>query len=110
MPCKSSFTTSSGKFTAYPELASKCEAEKLCADKGQILAPFTTKEDVQAVTDMFRNNGEECKYSYYKYKDYRVGLNFIKVSEGVFRKEFSNGVQWDDKKHSSLYSINPNQK
>ena len=92
MPCKSSFTTSSGKFTAYPELASKCEAEKLCADKGQILAPFTTKEDVQAVTDMFQNNPKECEYSWYKYKDYRVGLNFIKGSDGVFRKEFSNGV------------------
>ena len=59
---------------------------------------------------MFENNDKKCEHSWYKFKDYRVGLNFIKVSDGVFRKEFSNGVQWDDRKHSSLYNINPNQK
>ena len=120
MSCKTSFTTKTGTFTPYPEKVTKCEAEKLCEEKGQILAPFTNEADMRAAVDFFNGNNchrskncqvlGECKYSSNQPKDYHVGLNFKKKADGVYEKYFSNGEKWDDKKHKSLYFVNPKQK
>ena len=119
MSCKTSFTTKTGTFTPYPEMVTKCEADKLCQEKGQILAPFTNEADMRAAVDFFNGNNchrsnncqvLKCEYSSGQFKKYHVGLNFEKKADGVYEKTFSNGEKWDDKKHKSLYFANPKQK
>ena len=113
MSCKRSFTTSTGTFTAYAEPVTKCEAERLCEQRGQILAPFTNEEDMRAAIDMFKGNNanyKNCDYTAIKTGMYHVGLNFKKRKDGSFVKSFSNGDRWSDEKHASLYEINPNKK
>ena len=122
MSCKTSFTTETGTFTAYPGKVSKCEAEKLCGERGQILAPFTNKKDMSAAVAMFKYNYDNCWFSHEtchvkRHKKcnfnigqgirYHVGLNFKKDADGVFQKSFSNGEEWDDEKHKSLYFTAP---
>ena len=123
MSCVNSFTTNTGIFTAYPEIVTHCVAEKLCRQKGQILAPFDNKEDVQAALDMFNGNNcmednscdkkpelRNCLYASDVGRTYHVGLNFEKAADGTFIKTFTNGQPWNDKKHGSLYYLNPRQK
>ena len=122
MSCVHSFTTETGTFTAYPEKVTKSEAEKLCGERGQILAPFTNKEDMLAAIDMFDYNNchlsnschikelADCQYSSEVIKTYRVGLNFKENADGVFDMTFSNNVKWDDEKHKSLYYVDPDVK
>ena len=127
MTCVNSFTTKTGTFTAYPELVTGCEAEKLCKEKGQMVAPFTNEEDMRAASDMFNGNNcwldddsgqtcdanpalESCQFSSNEPTLYRIGLNFKRQGDGSFRKIFPNGIPWSDKLHEGLYDINPEQK
>ena len=47
--CKAAVTTKSGTFTYYTEAVPRCKARLNCADRGEILAPFTNQEDIDAV-------------------------------------------------------------
>ena len=109
MSCKSSITTATGTFTAYPEIATKCEAEKFCKERGQILAPFTNDVDMRAVIKMFNDNYKNGCSTFHSNQltSYRIGLNFEKTVLGFVPKMFSNGEAWSYKKHKSLYKYKP---
>ena len=47
--CKTSVTTTTGTFTFHNDGVPRCKAKLLCAQKGEILAPFTNQADVDAV-------------------------------------------------------------
>ena len=106
MSCKSSVTTATGTFTAYPEIATKCEAEQLCKERGQILAPFTNDVDMRTVIQMFNDNHKNgcSKFHSNQLISYRIGLNFEKAAGGFVPKMFSNEVAWEDKKYERLYN------
>ena len=131
--CINTFTTTTGTFTAHRAKVNQCEAEALCRAKGQELASFTNKEDMQAAIDMFNRNN--CRYDpndpeNYQYDvcdsqpelkscpyssgeldvRYNIGLNIEKQADGNFKKSFTNGMPWIEEKHSKLYSRNPEQK
>ena len=131
--CINTFTTKTGKFTAQRAKATKCEAEALCRAKGQELASFTNKEDMQAAIDMFNSNNcyldpnnpenyqydvcdshpelKNCPYSSDDPQvEYNIGLNVEKQADGSFKKSFTNGIAWDEATHSKLYYKNPLQK
>ena len=57
--CSNKVTTKTGTFTFHTESVPRSKAELLCAEKGEILAPFTNKEDIDAVTGIMNWN---CAY------------------------------------------------
>ena len=48
--CKTEVTTKSGRFTFYNEQVRGCQAKLKCLERGEILAPITNKEDLDAIT------------------------------------------------------------
>ena len=102
MSCSYSFTTPTGTFTIYNENLSKCQAEQKCKKMGQILAPITNKRDAKRLRRHFDKNheaGPECPISSGYPDEYHIGLEITDTDQKVF----SNGVKWNDKKHSKLY-------
>ena len=98
MSCKSQVTTKSGTFTFHDQLLSYCKAKKFCASEGEILAPITNKENLEALKKVTR---QSC----FKGKTMRwnTGLD-IEVCNGVeVKKVFTNGVNWNEKLHGPLY-------
>ena len=109
MSCSYSFTTPTGTFNIYNEKLSKCQAEQKCKKMGQILAPITNKRDARRLKKHFYKNyevGPECPISSEHIDEYHIGLELTDTDEGGLEKVFSNGVKWNDKKHSKLYDDN----
>ena len=94
--CKKTVKTSSGTFTAYNLNRYECGAERFCKDKGQILAPITTKEDKDAVAKMLSHPNCEGKNMH---QSYFLGLQ-VSMCGGEAHWDFSNGVKWDDETHA----------
>ena len=92
--CKKKVTTSSGTFYAHNTKRYKCGAERYCKDRGQILAPITTQEDKDAITEMLEDCGGKNIL-----QSYNTGLE-INMCGGKAHWDFSNGVKWD---HGPLY-------
>ena len=59
--CVNTFTTKTGKFTAHRAEVTRCVAEALCRAKGQELASFTNKEDIQAAKNKFNRNNLDSR-------------------------------------------------
>ena len=57
--CSTEVITASGKFTFHGQYMSRCEAKKLCAESGGILAPVTNKEDAEAIYETMRAGQHE---------------------------------------------------
>jgi len=103
-PCKKSVTTSTGKFTFFDDYVTYCEAERRCKKRGEVLAPYTNKKDVRKVMKFLRsqNDIEGCLVCTYNPAKYWVGLD-VSYTERDQSKVFSNGVQWNGKKHGKIY-------
>ena len=102
MPCSESLKTKSGTFTFYDEKLTKCEAELKCMKMGQLLAPVSNKRDAKKILKFFENNIDiTCSIS--PWDAYWIGLDT--TFNGTMReKVFSNGIKWNDKKHSKIYN------
>ena len=54
--CKTEVSTKSGIFSFFNDSVARCEAKLKCAERGAILAPFTNKEDLDAVVGIMNND------------------------------------------------------
>ena len=92
--CKNSITTSRGTYTFHEEEMTKAEAKQFCEDKGQILAPITSKAEFDKVHQYASSCGN------------LGGWNFYHIGLYVFRKDvklFSNCEKWNSAKHEGLF-------
>ena len=105
MSCINSVTTKTGTFTFYNEFVTKCEAELKCLKKGELLAPITKKRDANRIMKLFKSNTgkENCVFGTNSASSYWLGLD-ITFNKDKQEKVFSNGVRWNDKKHSKIYT------
>ena len=89
-----SITTSSGKFTFYPEKSLTVdEARKFCKKEGGILAPITSRDDFKTL-HKFASGCTNIGLG----RSYFVGLDMINPELGYF----TNGVVYDEEKHGSF--------
>ena len=104
MVCLNSVSTRSGKFTFFDEFVSKCQAEKKCKKRGEILAPITNRRDKKKILNLFMsiNDGEDCMFTWHAGADYWLGLDETFTENGQ-PKMFTNGVKWNQRKHSRIY-------
>ena len=103
MSCKNQVTTKSGTFTFHLDMVTYCEAKKICASKGEIVAPITNREDLEAVTKLAL---QDCG-GFRDWTNYTFGLD-IKVCDDEEERVFTNGVKWDESLHGGLYVDAPN--
>ena len=92
--CKNSFTTSRGTYTFYEEEMNKAEAKQFCENKGQILAPITSKGEFDKVHRYASSCGN------------LGGWNFYHIGFYVFKKDvklFSNCEKWNSAEHEGLF-------
>ena len=99
--CPKSITTATGKFTFHTEKVTRCEAKKICKYNGEILAPLTNKEDIDAVRSI--SKWPQCPELGNADKDFNIGLDVIPCGENKQDRIFSNGVVWDQAVHGPLY-------
>ena len=105
MSCATEVTTPTGKFTFYGEDVSVCEAKKVCAAKGEILAPITNMDDQKALYRVTQEgNHPECPFHYGHFKLYSIGLDVTPCGKGRQDRVFTNGVVWNDTVHGKLYT------
>ena len=57
--CKTEVTTKSGRFTFYNESVPRCQAKLKCLERGEILAPITNQEDLDAIRGIMN---WECEF------------------------------------------------
>ena len=92
-----SITTSSGKFTFYPQkFLTVDEAKKFCKKEGGILAPITNRDDFETLHKFAigcTNIGSG--------REYFVGLDMISPET----RYFTNGVVFDEEIHGSLFYV-----
>ena len=104
MACSHSVTTKTGTFTAYMDMVSRCQAEKRCKKRGEILAPISNRRDANKIMKLFRTNtkNESCGVSSEELSNYWIGLD-VTYTEQEQEKVFSNGVKWKENKMSKIY-------
>ena len=103
--CVTEVVTPTGKFTFHDQQLSVCEAKKICASKGEILAPITNRADFEAlyrVTQM--GNHPSCPFHYGFEFMYSIGLDVTPCGKGKQDRVFTNGVVWNNTVHGKLYS------
>ena len=94
--CSNSLTTSRGTYTFYQEEMIKAEATKFCEEKGEILAPITSKEEF----DTIHNHVIKCR-NLCGPRTYHIGLYVMHKD----LKFWSNCEKWDPKKHEQLFHL-----
>ena len=95
-----SITTSSGKFTFYPEKSLTVdEAKKFCKKEGGILAPITNRDDFETL-HKFAIGCTNIGLG----RNYFVGLEMNTPEYGYF----TNGVVYDEEKHGSTCWVRKN--
>ena len=99
--CGTSVKTPTGVFTFYDKRVTYCQAKVECQNRGQILAPFTNEEDIQAVRSVVQIDNENCTFHYGDY-DYHIGLD-VNICGGVQTRLFTNNVVWNETEHGKLY-------
>lgn len=100
--CSNSVTTPTGKFTFHTEQATRCEAIKICKENGGILAPFTNKQDIDAVKSI--SKWQDCPELGGASKKYMIGLDVTPTcGESKQKRVFSNGLKWNQAVHGPLY-------
>ena len=104
MTCRQSVSTKSGKFTFFTEVVTRCQAEKKCKKRGEILAPVTNCKDAKKIQELFESNVgiEGCKFRWQYYTNYWLGLD-VNYTENTNEYTFSNGVKWKKRKHEKIY-------
>ena len=105
MACKRSVTTKTGTFTFFPEWVTKCQAEKKCWKRGEILAPISNRRDAKKIMNLFESNiGKEgCLIATNAGANYWIGLD-VSYTQNDQQKIFSNGMKWKPHKHGKIYS------
>ena len=92
-----SVTTTSGKFTFYPEkMVTRKEAKKFCKKEGGILAPITNRADLEAL-HKFASGCTNVGIG----RSYFVGLEMIDPET----RWFTNGVVYDEEVHGSFHYV-----
>ena len=94
--CSKYLTTSRGTYTFHQEYLIKAEATKFCEEKGQILAPITSKEEFDKVHNYVNN----CR-NLGGPRTYHIGLYVL----GNDMKFWSNHEKWDSAKHEQLFNF-----
>ena len=103
--CSTTVTTPTGKFTYHDETVSYCEAKEKCAEKGEILAPLTNFDDVDALRSVADRYNKSCQFHYGSH-DYHIGLD-VSWCGGKQHKMFTNNVVWNETLHGDLYIWRP---
>ena len=105
--CATEVTTPTGKFTFHDQGVTVCEAKKICASKGEILAPITNRADFDALYRVTQaGNHPSCPFHYGAFP-YSIGLDVTPCGKGKQDRVFTNGVVWNDTVHGQLYSEGP---
>ena len=92
--------TKRGTYTLPNEdyVVERCAAEAKCLEMGAILAPFTEKDEFDAVMSAIKS----CEHAP-EYYAMHVGLS---ISKDNAHRIFSNGVEFDYSVHGHLYKEN----
>ena len=99
--CNTSVTTPTGVFTYFDKEVTACEAKFECAKRGQILAPITNWDDLDALKSIAQIEHPSCKF-HWGFKTYHVGLD-INICGNKQYRLFTNNVVWNKTEHRKLY-------
>ena len=106
--CATSVTTPTGVFTYFDKEITVCEAKIECANRGQILAPVTNWDDLDALRSIGQNKDPSCKFHRPNRNDliarYHVGLDVTICGNKQYRL-FTNNVVWNKTEHRNLYKF-----
>ena len=106
--CNTTVTTPTGVFTYFDEEVTYCQAKLNCLKIGQILAPITSLNDVDALHSVIDKYNPECKFHYGAFH-YHIGLD-ISRCDGKQYRMFTNNVVWNETEHGQLYLWRRNSK
>ena len=95
MPVELEIERPSGTFYFHDQELTRCQAARECAKTNTILAPITEKSDFTALSKAYND------YEGAVPKPYHIGLEIARDNSG---RVFSNGVEWNQKKHGSFYT------
>ena len=56
-----SVTSNYGTFTFFNEYVTKCQVQKKCWQRGEILAPITNSRDAKKITELLDSNLKGCR-------------------------------------------------
>ena len=106
MSCPNSVTTKTGTFTFHEESVTRCQAELNCYKRGELLAPITNRRDANKIVKFFKSNvdKENCTFAENVGYSYWIGLDITFDENKQEERVFTNGVQWNEKIHSKIYS------
>ena len=99
--CDTSVTTPTGVFTYYDGDVTHCEAKVACIRKGQILAPVTNQQDLDALLSIADSSNASCVF-HNAIISYHLGLD-IRKCDGIETRVFSNNIIWNQTEHGPLY-------
>ena len=99
--CDTTVTTPTGVFTYYDGDVTHCQAKVACIKKGQILAPVTNKQDLDALLSIADSRNASCEFHNVLLK-YHIGLDVRKCG-GTETRVFTNNVLWNQTEHGPLY-------
>ena len=99
--CRTSVKTPTGVFTFHDKRVNYGQAKIECLTRGEILAPLTNADDVNALRSIIDINNKDCEF-HYGFNDYQIGLD-ITICGGVQTRIFTNNVIWNETEHGQLY-------
>ena len=99
--CSKSVETPTGVFTFHDKRVNYGQAKIECLTRGEILAPLTNADDVNALRSIIDIHNEDCDF-HYGFNDYQIGLD-ITICGGVQTRIFTNNVVWNETEHGKLY-------
>ena len=77
--CNTTVTTPTGVFTYHKDEVTYCEAKERCAEKGEVLAPLTNYDDVDALRGVADYENPNCPFHHgangHGAYDYHIGLD-----------------------------------
>ena len=101
--CNTEVTTPTGKFTFHFQRMSYCEAKKFCAEKNEILAPITNRNDFDVLKKaVIAGNHPGCQFYNFD-PEYLIGLDITPCGKGKQDRVFTNGEVWNEAVHGKLY-------
>ena len=101
--CNTQVTTPTGKFTFQFQEMSYCEAKKVCAEKNEILAPITNRNDYDVINKAVKSgNFPGCPF-HNGWQEYFLGLDVTPCGKGKQDRVFTNGEVWNEAVHGKLY-------
>ena len=103
--------TSTGVFTFHEEEVKKCKAKRICAEKGEVLAPLTKHRDRKRIQKALKFDDDEC-FEFWLGKRFHIGIDYDVCADEEFYPITTTGEKISSKleKNFQFVSLIPNNK